>query len=66
MKKKTIFHKTAVALVFSLSLLPILTGTLPPVGDGPNITGGGENMEGEPEPGIQPLDDRDQKEGKKV
>ena len=65
MKKKTIFQKTAAALVITLSLLPVLSGTLPPACDGPDTTGRGENVEGEPEPGIQPLDDRDPKEEKK-
>lgn len=66
MKKKTIIQKTIATLVTTLSLLPILTGTLPPIGDGPDTTGGRGNVEGEPEPGIQPLDDRDHREGKKA
>lgn len=66
MKKKTIIQKTAAALVITLSLLPVLTGTLPPAGDGPDTTGEGENVEGEPEPGIQPLNDNDPKGAKKA
>ncbi|WP_276948244.1 hypothetical protein [Acetatifactor muris] len=65
MKKKTIFQKTAAALVITLSLLPVLSGTLPPACDGPDTTGRGENVEGEPEPGIQPLNDTEPPEIKR-